>query len=73
MKKIGYTSIKAIDREIDSRPGILIVSSSTSKLSEHFVFTYFFDNRTIVFASSYFPWDDGTSMMLETIHVEKVE
>lgn len=73
MKRSGYTNITPEYREIDDRPGLLVVGSSTPELPQIHGFVYLFDNQTPVVASSTFPWDNGTSMMLETLHINKVE
>jgi hypothetical protein len=72
MEGLGYINVTPVYWEIDARPGILVVGSSTLELPQIHGFVYLFDNQTPVVVSSTFPWDNGTSMMLTTIHVEKV-
>jgi hypothetical protein len=73
MNRLGYTDIAPEYREIDGNPGILMVGNQTSELPQIHGFVYLLDNQTPVVASSTFPWDNGTAMMLETLHVERAE
>jgi hypothetical protein len=73
MDGMGYINVTPVYREIDDHPGILVIGSQTLELPQIHGFVYLFDNQTPVVVSSTFPWDNGTSMMLKTIHVENVE
>lgn len=73
MKNLGYTDVSSYNREIDGSPGFLAVGTTKFFLSNGYAFTYHLDEQTRVLVISTLPWDDGTSMMLRTLHVEKVE
>ncbi len=72
MKRVGYANIAPEYREIDGSPGILVVGNSTPELPQIYGFVYLLDNQTPVIVSSTFPWDNGTSMMLETLHIRQM-
>jgi hypothetical protein len=72
LKRLGYTSVAPVYNEIDGSPGILVTGSQTTALPLIHEAVYILDNRTPVVVISTFPWDNGTSMMVSTIHVEKV-
>ncbi len=73
MKGLGYRDVTSTYREIDGLPGVLVVGSPTLELPEIHGVVYLFDNQTSVTLSSTLPWNNGTSRMLETFHIEKVE
>lgn len=70
MKGPEYITVLDHVREIDGRPGILVVGEQAFEYPERVIGGYLFDRQTPVVAESTLPWD-GTSMMLNTIHVEK--
>lgn len=72
LKGLGYITMDNINKEIDGRPGFLVIGSPTLTLPEIHVFGYNFDNKTRVATISTLLWDDGSSLMLKTLHVEKV-
>lgn len=73
VKGYGYTLTNVIDREIDGHNGILVEGYPTLVLPEYHLFTYFVNAQAPVIAVSTLPWDNGTSMMVRTFHVETVE
>jgi hypothetical protein len=73
MKRLGYTSVAPVYNEIDGSPGILVVGNQTTALPLIHEAVYILDNQTPVVIISTFPWDNVTSMMLKTLHIEMVE
>ncbi len=73
MKRLGYTSVTPVYNEIDGSPGILVIGNQTTALPLIHEAVYILDNQTPVVISSTFPWDNVTSMILKTLHVERVE
>lgn len=73
MKRLGYASVTSVYNEIDGSPGILVIGNQTTALPLIHEAVYILDNQTPVVISSTFPWDNVTSMILKTLHVEKIE
>jgi len=71
LKGLGYLSVSRYDREFDGHPGSLAVGES---LTLPFLYSavYLLDNQTPVKIDGTLPWDEGSSMIVNTIHVEKV-
>ncbi len=72
MERLGYTSVTPVYNEIDSSPGILVIGNQTTALPLIHEAVYILDNQTPVVISSTFPWNNVTSMILKTLHVEKI-
>jgi hypothetical protein len=72
MKGLGYMTVDSTGRIIDGHPGFLLVGNLTLTLPTAYYFGYLFDDRTAVIALSMFPWDNGSSQMLNALHIEKV-
>jgi hypothetical protein len=73
MKRLGYTSVAPVYNEIDGSPGLLVTGNQTIVLPLIHEAVYILNNQTPVVIISTFPWDNVTSMVLKTLHVEKIE
>jgi len=73
MERLGYSSVTPVYNEIDGSPGILVIGNQTTALPLIQEAVYILDNQTPVIVISTFPWNNVTSMILKTLHVERVE
>jgi hypothetical protein len=73
MKRLGYTNVAPVYNEIDGSPGLLVTGSQTTVLPLIHEAVYILDNQAPVVIISTFTWDNVTSMVLKTLHVEKIE
>ncbi len=72
----GCKEVVTAKRIIDGHQGYLISSSKCQNDTQGFVAQYLLDEakglgKTECLIASTYPWDDGTSDLLKTIHIEK--